>query len=92
MTEYTYTYTPISKIKTVQQKLQGEKNSRKSKQGNKCRKNNNRFKNQKLKLKKREKRKENSTEWQKPNIEAKVYNTSKKNVTEKILKKAQKLN
>jgi len=36
---------------------------------NQCRKNNNRFK--KLKLKKKEKN--NSTELQKPNIEAEVY-------------------
>ena len=86
MTEYTYTYTPISKIKTVQQKLQGEKNSRKSKQGNKCRKNNNLFKN----LKKRKKKKENSTELQKPNIQAEVYNNNK-NVTEKEKKKRLKI-
>ena len=75
MTEYTYTYTPISKIKTVQQKLQGEKNSRKSKQRNKCRKNIIGLK--RLKIKRKEK-KENSTELQKPNIEAEVYNNNKK--------------
>ena len=48
--------------------------SRKNKQRNKCRKNN-RFK--KVKLKKRNK-KENSTELQRPNIEAEDYNSSKK--------------
>ena len=40
------------------------------------------FKNQKLKLCKREKKtkekKENSTELQKPNVEAEVYNNNKK--------------
>ena len=47
-------------------------------------KNNNRFKNQKLKLKKekrkkeKKERKENSAELQKPNIEAEVYNSNKK--------------
>ena len=34
---------------------------------------------------------ENSTELQKPNVEAEVYNSNKKNVTEEK-KKAQKLN
>ena len=43
---------------------------------NKCRKNSNRFK--KFKFKKLKKKKENSTELQKPNIEAKVYNNNKK--------------
>ena len=52
----------------------GEKNSRESKQRNKCRKNNNRLKKLKLKIKKREK-KENSINVQKPNIE--VYNNKK---------------
>ena len=33
------------------------------------------------------KKKENSTELQKPNIEAEVYNNSKKNVTEEKKKK-----
>jgi len=45
----------------------------KSKQRNKCIKNNNRFK--KLKLKKKM---ENSPELQKPNVEAEVYNNNKK--------------
>ena len=50
----------------------------KSKQRYKCIKNNNRFK--KLKLKRREKEKggRNSTELQKPNVEAEVYNNNKK--------------
>ena len=39
-------------------------------------KNNNRFK--KLKLRKREKKEENSTELQKPNVEAEVYSSNKK--------------
>ena len=38
--------------------LQGVKNSRKSIQRNKCRKNNNRFKKLKIKIKKQKKRKE----------------------------------
>ena len=51
---------------------------------NKCRKNNNRFfKKLKIKVKKKVqknklKNKENSTELQKPNIEAQVYNSNKK--------------
>ena len=47
---------------------------------NKCRKNNNRFRN--FKIKKREKlkkkKKEHSTELQKHNVEAEVYNNNKK--------------
>ena len=43
----------------------------------------------KLKLKKREEKKENSTELQKPNIEAEVYNNNEKCEWKK---KAQKLN
>ena len=39
-------------------------------------KNNNRFKN--FKEKKKKKKKENSTELQKTNVEAEVYNNSKK--------------
>ena len=39
---------------------------------NKCRQNNNRFK--KLKEEGKKKKKENSTELQKPNAEAEVYN------------------
>ena len=61
--------------------MQGEKNSRKSKQRNISRKNNNRFKKLKIKIKKIEREreiKENSTELQKPNIEVEVYNNSKK--------------
>ena len=54
--------------------MQGEKNIRKSKQRNKCRKNNNRFK----KLREKKKKEENATELQKPNIEAEVYNNNKK--------------
>ena len=54
----------------LHQRLTARKESRKSKQRNKCRKNNNGFK----KLKK----KENSTELQKPNVDAEVYNNSKK--------------
>ena len=49
---------------------------------NKCRKNNYRFK--KLKSKKERKKKE-ITELQKPNIEAGVYNNNKK-LTEKTIK------
>ena len=59
---------------------------------NKCRKNNNRFKKLKIKIKKKrkvkkngrrkkkgkEKKKGNSTELQKPNVEAEVYNNNKK--------------
>ena len=56
-------------------------NSRKSKQKNKYRKDNNRFKNLKLRKEKRKKKKENSTKLQKSNIEAEVYKTIK-NVTE----------
>ena len=41
-------------------------------------------------LKKREKKKENSTELQKPNIQAEVYNNNK-NVTEKEKKKRLKI-
>ena len=37
----------------------------------------------KLKFKKVKKKKENSTELQKPNVEAEVYNNNKKNMTEK---------
>ena len=43
---------------------------------NKCRKNNNRFK--KLKLKIKEIKEENSTELQKTKVEAEVYNNNKK--------------
>jgi len=69
--------------------LQEEKNSRKSKQRNKCRKNNYRFKKLEIKKekKKRKKEKESSTELQKPNIKAEVYNNNKKYDWEK--KKAQ---
>ena len=49
------------------------KKSRKSKQRHKSRKNN-RFKKLKLNIKK----KENSTELQKPNVEAEVYINNKK--------------
>ena len=58
--------------------MQVEKNSRKDKQRNKYRKNIIGFK--KLKLFKKEIKKENSTELQKPNVEAEVYNNNK-NVT-----------
>ena len=54
--------------------MQGEKN-RKCKQRNKCRKNNNRFK---IFLIKKKQKEENSTELQKPNIEADVYDNNKK--------------
>ena len=64
-----------------------EKNSRKSKQRNKFRKNNNRFK--KLKLK-REKKEKSCPVLQKPNKEAEVYNNNK-NVNERKKNKAQKL-
>ena len=37
-------------------------------------------------------KKENSTELQKPNVEAEINNNNKKNVTEEKKKKAQKLN
>ena len=57
------------------QYIQGQKNSRRSKQRNKCRQSNNRF--EKLKLKKRKKTEENSTELQNPNIEAEVYDNKK---------------
>ena len=73
--------------------MQGEKNSRKSKQRNISRKNNNRFKKLKIKIKKIEREreiKENSTELQKPNIEVEVYNNSKK--FDWGEKKAKKLN
>ena len=50
-------------------------------------KNNNRFK--KLKLKKIEKKEDNSTKLQKPNVEAEVYDNNKNNVTEEK-QKAQK--
>ena len=53
-----------------------EKNGRKGKQRNKCRKKYNRFK--KLKLLKRENKKENSPELQKPNVEADIYNNNNK--------------
>ena len=52
-----------------------EKNSRKGKQRNKCRKNNNRFK---IFLKREKEKKEYSTELQKPNVGAEVYNNNKK--------------
>ena len=58
--------------------MQGGKDSRKSKQRNKCRKNNNRFKKLKIKIKNRKETKQNSTELQKPNVEAEVYNNTKK--------------
>ena len=50
---------------------------------NKCRKNNNRFKKLKFKKERRErekkkKKEENSTELQKPNVEAEVYNNNKR--------------
>ena len=47
---------------------------------NKCRKNNNRFKILNLEKEKRKnkKEKENSTELQKPNVEAEVYSNNKK--------------
>ena len=44
---------------------------------NKCRKSTNRFKKLYIKIKK-EREKENSTELQKPNVEAEVYNNNKK--------------
>ena len=52
--------------------MQGKKNSRKSKQRNKCGKNNNRFKKLKLKKEKIKKEEENSTDLQKPNVEAEI--------------------
>ena len=52
-------------------------NSRKSKQRNKCRKINV-LKFFKLKLEKKQEKKENSTELQKPNVEAEVYNNNRK--------------
>ena len=59
--------------------LQEGKNSRKSKQRNKCRKNNYRFKKLEVKKKKRKKKeKESSMELQMPNIKAEVYNNNKK--------------
>ena len=57
-----------------------EKNSRKGKQRNKCRKHIIGLKSENLK-KEREKKKEkkkNTPELQKPNIEAEVYNNNKK--------------
>ena len=66
--------------------MQGEKNIRKSKQRNKCRKNNE-FK--KLKIKEKKKKgggEENSTELQKTNIEAEVYDNNKKCDWKKKLK------
>ena len=60
--------------------MQGEKNGRKSKQRNKCRKIS-------LKIKKREKE-GNSTELQKPNVEAEVYNNNKKCDWEKKMLKS----
>ena len=64
----------------IKDQLQGRKNSRKSQQRNKRRENNNRFKKLKLKKEKErgKKKKENAPELQKSNIEAEVYNNSKK--------------
>ena len=56
--------------------MQGKRNSRRSKQRKRCRKNNNRFK--KLKLKREREKKENYTELQKSNIETEIYNNIKK--------------
>ena len=56
----------------------GRKGSRKSKQRNKCRKTNNRFKKLKKREKKKKKEKENFIELQKANVEAAVYNNGKK--------------
>ena len=76
--------------------MQGEKNSRKAKQRNKCRKNIIGLKKLKVKIIKKEKilkkggssrkeerkkggnKKENTTELQKPNVEAEVYSNNKK--------------
>ena len=52
--------------------------SRKGKQRNKCRKNIIGLKKLKLKKGRRRRKKENSTELQKPNVEAEVYNNNKK--------------
>ena len=62
--------------------LHGEKDSRKGKQINKCRK---KIIGLKIKIKK----KENSTELQNPNVEAEIYNDNKKYYWGK---KCQKLN
>ena len=64
--------------------MHGEKNSRKSKQRNKCR-NSNRFKKLKVKIFKKEEknRKKENTELQKPNIDAVVYNNNNKLTEEK---------
>ena len=70
--------------------MQGEKNSRKSRQRNKCRKNNNTFKKLKRKKEKGKKKKENSSELQKPNVEAEVYNNKKKCDWERKRKKINK--
>ena len=61
--------------------MQGEKSSRKSKQRNKCRKNNDRFKKLKLKKEKR-KKKATSTELHKSN-QRQRFITTVKNMTEK---------
>ena len=65
--------------------MQGEKNSRKGKQRNKCRKHIIGLKSENLKKereeKKKRKEKKNTPELQKPNIEAEFYN-HKKSVTE----------
>ena len=61
--------------------MQGERDCRKGKQRNKCRKNNDRFKILKIKIKKKEnrkKKKENSPELQNLNIEAEVFNNNEK--------------
>ena len=62
--------------------LQGEKNSRKSNQRNKCRKNIIGFKKLKIKIikKRKEKKgeKKENTELQKPTIEAEVFNKNRK--------------
>ena len=58
--------------------MQGERNSRKSKQRNKCRKNNNRFMKLKIKIQKGEKGKVKLHRTAEVHREAEVYNNSKK--------------
>ena len=72
----------------------GISRQRKSKQRNKCRKNNNRFKKLKIIEKEKWNKTKNSIELQKPNAEAEVYNNKKcdRLIKKREEKEAQKLN
>ena len=71
--------------------MQGEKNSRKSKQGNKCRKNNNRFKQLKFKKEKGRKKRKKKTPHNCKNPTLRQRFITIKKVTEKKNKVSSKV-